>query len=570
VETSIVKRLFICLAVFAVLLVVFLGLTAASRRADRNDRYRPGDWVSFGVTRYISSIAVGPEYAYFGSSEGLLRYDIFRNRWEAPYTVSDGLADNRILTVAYDMSTGFLWCSTPAGVSSMHPSSYRWTNYPKGNIGISPADEILSIGVGRQFVWFETRSRRLFNVDKLGNIVAAANDTMNDNIFWFGVRAQRPPLLPQFFVPAGYVFDPSGVLQDFRLRRADVTGFVRDQWDSYWLGTWGLGAWKANVHIQRAELLSFGLAQRRIDALAFDEQGMWIGGRNDRLPDGTDAEIRGITYWHNPSTGSSGASEWKYFEARYNMDMSSDEVNRIEAADGKVYFATEEGVNIYDQKKDRWRRLASKSRVLSGRVNDAAVYGGYLWAATDFGLYRVTLSTIGKDSLQIVEVLPKQLLNVAIYDLELMENLLWMGTRYGAFVYDVAKGSGGFVSDVNGPHGEATVTVSGSDSLIWFGTTFGVEAYDIENKVWLKPPARQQFSTANITYVLAQPEAVWVGTDAGVYKYNRQRQDWRLFTTEDGLIDNRVNAIAVQDDWIWFGTPNGLTAFRWNDPNRID
>jgi len=580
-----VKRLFIFFISALGLLAIVLNLIATPRRADRNDRYRPGDWVSFGVARYISSVAVGPEYTYFGSSEGLLRYDILRNRWEAPYTTSDGLADNQIFAVAYDIGTGLLWCSTRAGVSSMHPASYRWTNYSKGNIGIGQFDEILSIGIGRQFVWFETRAQRLFNVSKLGNVIVAAGDTVNDNIFWFGVRARRPRLLPHFFVPAGYIFDPNGVFQDFRLRRADVTGFVRDQWDSYWMGTWGLGAWRANVHIERAEILAFGLAQRRVDALAFDEHGLWIGGRNDKLND-SDAEIRGITYWRNSSTNSFGASEWKYHEARYNLEMSSDEVNRFEIAGGKIYCATEEGVNIYDPKKDRWRRLASKSRILSGRVNDVAVYDGFIWAATDFGLYRVTTrSSTGKDTVGVTEVLPKQLLNVAIYDLERKENLLWMGTRFGGFVYDMAKDTGGFVSDVNGPHGEQTVTVSASDSVVWFGTTYGVEVFDIENKVWLGPPARQQLSNANlnrppcqkfastnitINYMLAQPEAVWVGTDAGVFKYNRARKDWRQFTCEDGLIDNRVNAIAVQDDWIWFGTPSGLTAFRWNDPHRID
>lgn len=561
------KRLSSFLALALLAITAGLHLVATPRRADRNERYRPGDWVSFGVTRYISSVAVGPQYTYFGSTEGLLRYDIFRNSWEAPYTVSDGLADNQILAVAYDEGTGLLWCSTRAGVSSMNPASYRWTNYSKNSIGITSVDEILSIGVGRQFVWFETRSRRLFKVDKLGSIILAANDTLSDSIFWFGVRAARPAVLPHFFVPAGYVFDPTGVFQDFRLRRGDVTGFVRDKWDSFWMGTWGLGAWKANVHLQRAELLNFGLAQQRIDAIAFDEDGLWIGGRND-TPNDAEAEIRGITYWRHPSTLAVGASEWRYYEARYNMEMSSDEVNRFEIAAGKVYCATEEGVNIYDMKKDRWQRLASKSRILSRRVNDVAVYDGFLWAATDFGLYRVTLSTIGKDSVGITPVQPKQLLSETIYDLERTENLLWMGTRYGAFVYDMAKDTGGFLSGTQGPHTERTRTISASDSVVWFGTTYGVEAFDMQTKTWLDPPARQQF--ANINFVLAQPEAVWVGTDAGVYKYNRQRNDWRQFTTEDGLIDNRVTAIAVQDDWIWFGTPSGLTAFHWNDPHRID
>jgi ligand-binding sensor domain-containing protein len=571
VENHLVKRPIFFIAMALLVLAAGLSRTSTSRPASRNDRYRPGDWVSYGVSRYISAVSVGPQFAYFGSSEGILRYDVFRNHWEAPYTTSDGLADNQIFAVAYDAATGFLWCSTRAGASKMHPSSRRWTNFSKGSIGISSSDEIISIGAGRQAIFFETRSRRLFKADNLGSVITPASELdLDADVAWSGPRARRPKLLPHFFAPAGYLFDPSGVFQDIRLRRAEVTSFVRDNWDSFWLGTWGLGAWRANVHVQRAELLSFGLAQRRVDALAFDDRGLWIGGRNDLLENSFEAETRGITYWRNPSTDATGTNDWRYYEARFNLDMSSDEVNRFTVAGGKIYCATEQGINIYDPKKDRWRRIVSTDGLLSERVNDVLVDDGSLWAATALGLNRIALATIGKDSLDITAILPDELLHVPIYDLERTENLLWLGTARGPFIYDMDKAGGGFLSDNLGPRDERTLRISHADSLIWFGTIYGVEAFDMKNKAWLPGPARQRFPNASINALLAQPEAIWVGTDAGVFKYNRKNREWRQFTTDDGLIDNRVNAIAVQDDWIWFGTPSGLTAFYWNDPHRID
>ncbi|MDZ7303802.1 MAG: hypothetical protein ONB44_16835 [candidate division KSB1 bacterium] len=564
------KRLFLFFLTTFLFIAASLGQTYTPNSASRNDKYRPGDWVSYGVARYIGSVAVGTQYAYFGSTEGILRYDIFRNRWEAPYTTSDGLADNQILAVAYDGTTGVLFCSTPAGISSQHPSSLRWTNFSKAEIGIAVNDEVVSIGVGRRSVWFETRSRQTFKQDKLGSVIVPASGAeLEAQITWSGARVQRPNWYPHFFVPAGYVFDPNGVIQDYRLRRAEVTGMVRDPWDSFWLGTWGLGAWRANVYVERAELLAFGLAQRRVDALAFDERGLWIGGKNDQF-DLTEADMRGITYWRNPSTGSASAGDWRYYEARFNMDMSSDEVNRFTIADGKIYCATEYGINIYDPPKDRWRHIVSTDHLLSERINDVLVYDDFLWAATDLGLNRIKLSTVGKDSLEVANILPDQLLHIAVYDLERTENLLWIATRHGPFIYDLARGSGGFLSDNLGPRDEPIRAISHCDSLIWFGTSYGVEVFDTKNKVWLPAPARQRWPNVNINYLLARPEAVWAGTDAGVFKYDRLRKDWRQFTVEDGLIDNRVNAIAVKGDWIWFGTPSGLTAFHWNDPHRID
>ena len=73
-----VKRLPLFSAVASLFcLAIYFILTAAARGVDRIERYRPGDWVTFGVTRYVNAVSVGPQYTYFGSSEGLLRYDFF-------------------------------------------------------------------------------------------------------------------------------------------------------------------------------------------------------------------------------------------------------------------------------------------------------------------------------------------------------------------------------------------------------------------------------------------------------------------------------------------------------------
>jgi ligand-binding sensor domain-containing protein len=571
VEDKTLKRL--SLIIVAILLLADSQRHTFSHHPRRNERYRPGDWVSYSVARYITSVAVGMQHAYFGSSEGILRYNVFHDRWDPPFTTSDGLPDNQIFAVAFDASTSFLWCSTHEGISRLNPASLRWTNFSKPEIGISTQDEIVSIGIGQNALWFETHSQRLFKVDKLGNVILPADgrDIIDNErtILWFGARARQPRPLPHFFMPGGYLFDPGGAVQDFRLRRAQVTGFIRDDWNNFWFGTWGLGAWRANVQLEHAELLSFGLAQRRVDALAFDERGLWVGGKNDRL-EPLDTESRGITYWRNPSSSSTGTGDWEYHEARFNLDMSSDEVNRFTFDDGKIYCATEEGINIYEPKKNRWRHIASTDGLADEQVNDVLIYNGFLWAATGLGLNRITLKTIGSDSLEVDEIMPDQLRHLPIYDLERTENLLWIGTEAGPFIYDVAKAGGGFLADNEGPRDDRTLVISHSDSVIWFGTDLGVEAFGMKNKTWLPAPARQRFPNSSINCLFAHPEAVWVGTNAGVFKYNRRLKEWRQFTVDDGLIDNHVNAIAVKDDLIWFGTPSGLTVFRWKDAYRID
>lgn len=535
------------------------------------DHYRPGDWVSYGVNRYISSVAASPEQAFFGTTTGIARYDILRGTWQAPYTTSDGIADNRIIAVGFDHITSTLWCATAKGLSRQHPASLRWTNFSKTEIGISDNEEFVSLGFDNNGNWFETSSGRLFRQDKFGSFLQPAGDQVPENgVVWFGDRSPRPRPFPHFFMPAGYLFDPRGLVQDRHLRQARVTGVSQDRWGNMWLGTWGLGALRVDLNVDQAQLISTGLASQRVDALLFDDNGLWIGGVRSTLRQPADESLEGITYWRNPQAGHSDNRDWRYYDARYNFSMSSDEVNSFAFDRDKLYCATENGINIYDTQKDRWQRLLSLDGLASPRVNDLVIYKNYLYAATDLGLNRIALGTIGRDSLGIGEVLPDMLRHVRVHDLDRQDNLLWAATDQGPFVYDMAKDNGGFTDIADGSGRLVTYAVSYYDSLVWFGTAWGVEALDVVHQQWLSAPARNSLGGAEIYALVAGPEVVWAGTNNGAFKFHPGRREWKQYTTEDGLIDDHVNAIALDRELVWFGTDLGLTVFRWQAFHRFE
>ncbi|MDZ7266653.1 MAG: hypothetical protein ONB48_02690 [candidate division KSB1 bacterium] len=547
------------------LLVAALALPALAPRAfPARDHYRPGDWVSYGVNRYVSSVAASPEQAFFGTTTGIARFDILRGIWQPPYTTSDGLADNRIIAVGFDHITSTLWCATVKGLSRQHPASLRWTNFSKMEIGVGENEDFVSLGFDNTSNWFQTSSGRLFRQDKFGNFFQPAGGQVpEESVVWFGERSPRPRPFPHFLMPPGYLFDPRGVVQDRHLRQARVTGVSRDRWGNMWLGTWGLGALRVDLNADQAQLISTGLASERVDALLFDEHGLWIGGLRNTLRQPADESLEGITYWRNPRAGTSDNRDWRYYDARYNFSMSSDEVNSF-AHDGRLlYCATENGINIYDPQKDRWQRLLSLDGLASPRVNDLAIYGQYLYAATDLGLNRITLATIGRDSLGIAEVLPDMLRHVRIHDLDRQENLLWVASDHGPLVYDMATDNGGFIEIENGPGRIVTTAVSCYDSLVWFGTDWGVEALDVVHRQWLATPARNTLGGAAIHALVAGPEVVWAGTNNGAFKYHPRRREWKHYTREDGLLDDHVNAIALERELVWFGTDLGVTVFRW-------
>ncbi|MDZ7271001.1 MAG: hypothetical protein ONB17_05245 [candidate division KSB1 bacterium] len=541
-------------------LIGIVGLACASlaqaqelRIRGTNTRYAPGDWVTYSVLRYVNAAAVGDQYVYFATSGGVARYDRYRNRWDYPWTLSNGLADNNVRCVAYDFSTGLLWCATGVSVSYFHPAAQVWTNLFYDEMGLESGDMVQSIGFAQRQVWLETGRGQFFAGDPSGFSLVGADPP--EDVVWFGQRAPRPRL-PHLFAETGLFYDSRGVLQDANLRQFPLTCWVDDPWQVLWLGSWGLGVGRADLKSYRLTMLPFGLCQRDARVIAKQGREMWIGGfEEDVFP--------GVTAWD-------GADSWVYYEPRLFTGFSNASVRAI-ALDGReVWLGTTHGLVWFDRSRNLWKTFGKAHLLPDEQVNDVLVDSLYVWAATARGVTRLVRATLRTDSLVAELVQWPALGDVHIYDLERTHNLVWMGTEYGIYVYDCARDSGGFYNAPEGPVNRAVTAVTSCGQELWFGTTETIEAFDMGSRTWYRPPARLVGTGAPVNRMTADTSAVWAATDKGVLQYDRKRKRWRLFTVEDGLPTNVVFSLCLDGDYIWFGTPSGLTRFYWKSPYRID
>ena len=513
----------------------------------------------------MTSIAVGDQYVYFGTLQsGIIRYDQFRNQWDSPWTTSNGLADNEILAVAYDFDTGFLWCATHTAICYYHPTAHRWRNYFKDEIGLPVFDEVESIGITSDKILFKTRNGLVLEAYKYGGVVLLANANIDffnpaGNIKWFGKMVQNRKQFPQFFMSNGYLFDIQGMVEDFHHRQARVSAYVGDNWGNLWIGTWGLGAGKGDLHTFRLEMLNFGLTNLSVAAMNFYHDVLWIGGTKS-----FDSN-QGITAWDLRR------EIWRYYEDRYTSDLDSDIVNSITVDGDMVWFSTNHGVSLYSYEKGNWKTYDNFDGLSDNRVFDIVVDNSSIWVATANGIDRISKKSLSKkDSLVIEPINPGSLRIIKVFDLELMENLLWAGTDRGIYVYDTHKKKGGYSDEIGGPVSQIVTSISRYEDELWFGTLEGIEVYDVSKREWLGVPEARLFPNTAINRILASEEAVWAATNKGIMKFNRKNKTWRTFNTEDGLLDNRVNALLLDGDYLWIGTDSGVTQFYWNDPNRID
>ncbi len=523
------------------------------RQRQTNINYEQGDWISYSVARFVTSIAAGDQFVYFGTRQsGIIRYDQFKNSWDFPWTTSNGLADNEIWAVAFDFDTGYLWCATHTAVSYYHPTARRWTNYFKNEFGLPGYDEIVSIRINKDNILFQTRAGRFFETTKFGGIILTANDR-------YGNKVNRPTQFPHFFMSGGYLFDSGGVVEDLHFRSANVEVAYEDNWGNYWLGTSGMGAGKGDVHSLYLEMLHFGLLSAVVNAMSFHNGVLWIAGAK-----GTE-QIRGITAWDFDR------ETWEYYEQRDISELQSDEINAITADGDNLWFSTGHGLTRYSSKKRSWKTYDNFDGLSDNQVFDTVVNDTSVWVATANGIDHILKKNLSKkDKLKFERINPGNLTIINVYDLELVENLLWAGTSGGIYVYDTKKKTGGFSAEIGGPINRTITTISRYENEIWFGSSGGIDVYDIQKKQWLGVPEGRFFPNTPINRILATETAVWAATNQGVLKYDRESKSWRTFNIEDGLLDNRVNAILMDGDYIWFGTDSGLTQFYWNDPSRVD
>lgn len=567
-----------CLAGFWAVILIFTSTAIYAqdtplRNRESNPNYEQGDWISYSMARYITSIAIGAEYVYFGTQHcGIIRIDQFQNRWDFPWTTSNGLADNEIWSVAFDTDTGFLWAASHTAVSYYQPTSRKWYNFFKDEFGLPVVDEIVSIGVTPNKIIFISQGGREFEANKFGGTVLLSNNGTDNaylgrDIRWFGREAQRSQFgnkstrLPNFFMTKGYLFDPQGFVEDFNFRRAEITVTLEDDWGNMWIGTWGLGAGKGDVRTLRLEMLEFGLANPVVNALALHNDVLWIGGADDI------GENVGITAWN------SKRESWEYYEQRNISDLESDQIFGITPDEERIWFATGHGLTFFSLKERRWKTFNTFDGLSDNRVFDTVVDDSSVWAGTANGIDRILKKNLlksKKDSLQVEQIQGGNLTLTEVRDLELMANLLWAATDRGIYVYDISKKEGGYSDEIQGPVTDDIASISHYENELWFGSSHGIDVFDIDKREWLGVPEGRAFPNIPINKILAAQDAVWAGTDQGVLKYNRKDQTWRTFNTEDGLLDNRVNVIVLDGDYIWFGTDLGLTKFYWNDPSRVD
>ncbi|NQT27357.1 hypothetical protein HQ585_18530 [candidate division KSB1 bacterium] len=532
------------------LILFWCSTTAiAQTLSDRQIHYRPGDWISYPVTRFVNSVTLDEETIYFGTTGGILQYKFYENLWDAPITVSDGLAGGAVTALIYDNKSSRLWAAT-SSLCYREPASEYWYVFSQSELG-----HIQDLGVSSQAIWVAA-SNGIWKVDRLSLRLSKSDESAAEkaNVQWGDAPWKYNEESPEhFFVDNSYLWFPEGYVQDTHLRRFELTNTLQDGFSNLWIGTWGLGAGVAELHTKSLKFLPFGIWSPDVQAMTWDDTGLWVGGLSG--PD----ESGGISYWNLDS------DQWIYYEAPFISHLYSHEVNAIVAGENAVWFGTREGLSRYDQESERWRTWTGHDGLWSDEVTTLALVDRNLWIGTPAGINRFYI----KEEV-LEQVRERALIHRTINHLEPDGEDLWAATDQGLFHYMGEEQLWQVEPGYRGLLYQEAWSVSANEDEVWVATDDGIMVLNKETGEWDGFTMSQHFEYDVFHHILADKDAVWVGTNEGVLKYNKEEARWRRFTTEDGLLDNRVQWLMLEGSYVWFGTPLGLTRFFWNAPYRQD
>lgn len=494
---------------------------------DRFSHYKIDDWITYAPATVITSVDIGEEYAYFGTlNGGILRYDLYENNWEYPYTTSSGLSSNRILRVVFDAASQRLYAQTSAGIDEYNRGFNYWQP--------SYSDELPPRRAPQDVEIADFQSRKNYRFPPY----------------------YRPALaeLPDFFTDRDLLFRPPDEVLDTynRIFKLNPERMV-DKFRRLWLSSDGLGVGRADLNNFNLKFSAPSISNIFPRDLYFDSAAVWIGGVS------SGSQPAGISLWNFED------DTWRYFEAGLISGFYNDNIYAITGNRQFIFFASDLGMVQYNKESGNWRTFTSAQRLNADKVNDLIFWSDRLFIATTRGFNWMEGSFN-----RIQESADRTLRNISVLKILAQDSTLLLSTNYGIYQYFPQRDQIQFMTTGSAILDVGITAINARNDSLWLAGQDGIMFFDPLKKEWRSFTYIAQQLNGKINDIAFTDQLIWFATESGLLKYDMKRDYWYLYTKKDGLADNRVYHIDVNADELWLSTRGGVTIFIWQREGRVE
>lgn len=239
-----------------------------------------------------------------------------------------------------------------------------------------------------------------------------------------------------------------------------------------------------------------------------------------------------------------------------NSLVNNDVNGILEDSDGKIWFATNNGICIWDPVNDQWNALFNnnlkQAQVFLALCEDNQ---GKIWAGSySSGVYVLDRKS-GKELAHYAKGKPgSPAVSNFIFDIfEDSDHDVWIGGVNGEYVcYNIKENS--FKTFSEEP---VSSFAQFSPAQILVGHSYGLSILD-------KQSSRIEKLLTGIVVqdILTIGDEIWICTSGeGLIEFNPETGITNKYTTKSGLPSNFINSFIYAGDYLWLGTESGICRF---------
>jgi streptogramin lyase len=392
---------------------------------------KDGTWKHYDMMGYgfedprVNAVVMSPGKVWLGGIGQLSCYDRATGTFKHWFSGENGIPDDVVITsLSYDGK--YIWCGTGSnGLARWDVDESKWEPVPINIEGekILPGNNIRSIMRYGSKMWVSFRDEGIAVIDPedFSYKRITKEDGLEDMVVSMAYGLGKIWLA---YANEGVgCYDPeTGRIRNYKKVDGLVSKMVRDlcvDKDTVWAGT-VLGGAARFVGTRWIPITSIdGLSGDVVLSIAVDGDLVWFG-----------------TYGEGVSCLDVKSGTWKIYRSpRKRGDkeakpegLGSDIVRDIVVGEGKVWFATSEGLSLFDKASGKWRTFDERDGLVNRDVSCLLLDGERLWVGTRGGLSLYNMADGSWKSFTIVDGLADNSITSLALD---PKGNLWVGTIRG-------------------------------------------------------------------------------------------------------------------------------------------
>ncbi|MFC1527882.1 hypothetical protein ACFL5D_03975 [Candidatus Neomarinimicrobiota bacterium] len=521
--------------------------------AQPDSRFEAFDWAVYRQTEGINSITEGYYYAYFATENaGILRFQLYQNRFEEPITTAQGIRDNQILAVHFDQNTGILWAASENFIDYSYNAEGNWFHIDLDDTGLHREALIQQIGSSNNYIWINAGSTFL-KLDKVTGIVMGLLPLPDeDDVIWSSKRErffEIPNALKNYVVMDGWIINNNQFIDPFG-KIVEPTTFYFGKNSDVYIGMEDGTIFIGDVQMETFYPFSFGL--NNTDVAAFTKSDdLWITGRNN-------VNTRGITR-HNIRQ-----NYFRHIDFENSINFRSQPFYSILETDKEVWFGGNSAISIYNKKKDYWREITEASGIPNGKITSLSEDSSAIWVGTTRGLVKVSMINRRAEQINLERLLRMRKIN----DLKIVGDNLWIATDNYLLIYDQKNNSlidfksFGNTKDIEGRKNIFTkfTDIFQNGDKIYISTTVGILKYNIKDEDWNVVVEPSAYDGSKVNNLAIENGYCFIGIDYGIWQINIENGYSQLYNY---LFIGSVQDMYIQGDTLLIGSNKGLIRYLW-------